>query len=62
MKITPRVTGNITRMSIGYKYRSEKVLGFIAKEGVIINNPVVPCLSCYPDNFYNVYTFPFLHP
>ena len=33
MKSNPRVTGDITLISIGYKYNSQKVLGFISTEG-----------------------------
>ena len=33
MNITPRVTGDIPRMAIRYKYNYMKVLGFIDTEG-----------------------------
>ena len=39
MKSTQRVTGDIPHVAIGYKYRFQKVLGFIAKEGGGSNVP-----------------------
>ena len=33
MKITPRVSGGIALLAIGYKYNCRKVVGFIATEG-----------------------------
>ena len=50
-----RVPGNIPLTDIGYKYRSQKVIGFIYAEGVRSNKPGVPYLYCYPENYSNVY-------
>ena len=33
MKSTPRFTGDIPLLAIGYKYNSRKFIGFIATEG-----------------------------
>ena len=47
MKGTQRVPGDRLIMDIGYKYISQKVLGFIDTEGVIITVPCVTYLSCF---------------
>ena len=60
MKITPRVTGGRPLMAIRYKYRSHRVLGFIAIEGAGSTEPVVTYLSRYPENYYNVSIQPVL--
>ena len=54
MKSTPRVIDDRPLMAIGYKYRSQKFLGFIATEGGVSNVPVVPYLSCCFYNYLNV--------
>ena len=50
-KSNPRVTGDRPFLTIGYKYSSRKVLGFIATEGSGSNEPVGPYLSCSPEIF-----------
>ena len=54
MKSTPRVPGDRPLTAIGYRYRSYKVIGFIANEGARITEPDVPYLSHYPDDYSNV--------
>ena len=54
MKSTPRVSGDRSLIVIRYKYISQKFLGFIATEGNGINEPGVPYLSSYPENYSNV--------
>ena len=49
-------------MDIGYKYISQKVLGFIATEGSVSTEPGVTYLSHYPENYSNVYIHPVLTP
>ena len=41
MKSNPRVSGDKPLISIRYKYRSQKVLGFIYTEGARSNEPGV---------------------
>ena len=48
MKSTPIVPGDIPPMAIGYKYSSQKVLGFITTEGAGSNDPGDPYLSRSP--------------
>ena len=48
MKSTPRVSGHIPLMEIGYKYNYRKVLGFIATKGDGSTEPGDPYLSCFP--------------
>ena len=62
MKSSLRVPGDRLIMDIGYKYISQKVLGFIATEGVGSTESGVPYLSRYPDNNYNVSINLFLCP
>ena len=54
MKSTPRVTGDRPLMAIGYKYRSQKVLGFIYMEGGGSTEPGVPYLYFCPANYSSV--------
>ena len=44
-------------MDIGYKYISQNFLVFIAMVEAKSTEPGVPCLSCYPYNYSNIYTF-----
>ena len=60
MKVDPGFPGNIPIMAIIYKYRSQKVPGFIAVEGVQSTVPGVPYLSSYPGNYSNVSIHPIL--
>ena len=60
MKITPRVPGGRPLMATGYKYISQRVLGFIATQGAGSTEPGVTYLSRYPDNYYNVSIHPVL--
>ena len=54
MNINPVVYGDRLFMGIGYFYRYHKVLGLINMEGSVRNEPGVPYLYCYPDNYYNI--------
>ena len=54
MKSTPRVPVGIPLLSIGYKYSSKKVLGFIDTKGAGITEPGDPSLSRFSDTYYNV--------
>ena len=47
---------------IGYKYNSRKFLGFIATEGGGSTEPGNTYLSCFPENYYNVYIRPVICP
>ena len=47
MKSTPIFTGGRPLLSIGYKYNSRKVLGFIATEGAGVLNQVIPIYLVY---------------
>ena len=58
MKSTSRVLVGRPIMTIGYKYNSRKVLGFIATEGGGSTEPSDPYLSCFPDCFCNVDVLP----
>ena len=51
MKITPIFTVVRSLLTIGYKYNSRKVLGFIATKGDGSNEQGDPYLSCFPDIF-----------
>ena len=62
MKSTPRFTGDITILIIGYKYNSRKVLGFIATEGAGSTEPGDTYLSCFPDIYSNVSVHPAIRP
>ena len=52
LKSTPRVPIEIPLMTIGYKYNSRKVLGFIATEGGRITESGDPYLSRFPDIYF----------
>ena len=58
VKSTPSVPGDRPNISIGYKYNSRKVQGFIATEWAGITEPGDPYLSRYPENYYNVSVLP----
>ena len=58
MKSTPRVPGGRPLISIGYKYNSRKVLGFIATEGAGSTEPGDPYLSGCPEIYSNVSVLP----
>ena len=62
MKITPRVTGGIKLLAIGYKYNSRKVIGFISTEGAGSTEPSDPYLSRFPDIYSNVSVCPVFFP
>ena len=62
MKIDPIFPGHRPIMAIIYKYRSQKVPGFIAMEGVQSTVPGVPYLSSYPGNYSNVSIHPIICP
>ena len=53
MKSSPIVTGDITLMTSIYKYRSQKAIGFISKEGGGITETGVTYFYCYLDNYSN---------
>ena len=53
MNISSRVPGDKPIMAIIYKYRSQKVLGFIDEEGSGITKLDVTYFYCYPE-IYNV--------
>ena len=46
IKSTPRVTGDIPLMAIGYKYKYQKVLGIIATEEDRSTEPDFTYFSC----------------
>ena len=58
---TPIVPGGKTLLDIGYKYKSRKVLGFIATEESGSTEPGDPYLSCFPDFYFNVSVRPVVH-
>ena len=62
MKNNPRVPGGRPLMTIGYKYNSRKVLGFIATEGGGSTEPGDPYLSCFLDIYSNVSDCPSVFP
>ena len=62
LKSTPRVPGDRPIMSIGYKFISRKVLGFIVTEGSGSNEPGDPYLSHLPDIYSNFYVCPVVCP
>ena len=49
MKITPRVPGEKTHLTIGYKYNLRKVQSFIATEGDESPEPGDSYLYCFSD-------------
>ena len=49
MKSPPIFYGGKSLMSIGWKYRSQKSLGFIYMEGSGSTEIVIPYLSCFPE-------------
>ena len=60
MKSNPRFTDDRPLMAIGYKYRSQKVLGFISMERGGSTEPGVPYLSCCPANYSSNSIYPVL--
>ena len=54
MKSTPIFPSGRPLLSIGYKYNSRKVKGFIATEEYRITEPGDPYLSCFPVIYSNV--------
>ena len=62
LKSAPGFTGEIPLLSIGYKYNSRKVLGFIVTEGSGSTEPGDPYLSRFPDIYSNVSVCPVVHP
>ena len=62
MKSTPIFTGGRPLLSIGYKYNSRKVLGFIATEGTGVTETGYPYLSRLPDFYPNVSVCPVVRP
>ena len=60
MKSTPKVTGDIPLLAIRYKYRYQKVLGFINTKGAVSTETGVPYFSHYPENYSHVSIFPVL--
>ena len=55
MNITKQVTDNISLINLGYKYNSQKFLGFIATEGDGIIFTGDNYLYSFPDTYSNVY-------
>ena len=51
MNISPRFICDIPLIEIGYKYRPQKAIGFIATWGYGSTETGVIYLSCYPDFF-----------
>ena len=62
LKSTPRFPSEGPLLSIGYKYNSRKVLGFIATEGAGSTEPGDPYLSRFLDIYSNVSVRPIFHP
>ena len=62
LKSTPRFPGESPLLDIGYKYNSNKVLGFIATEGAGSTEPGDPYLSCFPDIYSTVSVRPVVRP
>ena len=62
MNSTPRVHGGRPLLFIGYKYDSRKVLGFIAAEWDVSNEPGDTYLSRLPDIYSNVSVSPVVNP
>ena len=62
LKSTPRFTGEIPLLAIGYKYNYRKVLVFISTEGAGSNEPGDPYLSRFPDIYSNVSVRPVVSP
>ena len=62
MNITPRVTGGIPLIFIGYKYNSWNLLGFIDSEGAGGTEPGDPYLYRFLDIYYNFYVHPVVCP
>ena len=58
MNITPIVTGDIPFVAIVYKYNYWRVLGFISDEGYGSTDPGDTYLSCFPENYTNIYFLP----
>ena len=62
MKSNPRFPGGRPLLKIGYKYNSKKFLGFIAAEVSGSTEPDDPCISRFPDIYYNVSVCPVVFP
>ena len=62
MKNELKIPGDKPIMAIIYKYRSQKVPGFIDTEETIITETCVTYLYCYPKNDSNVSICPVLLP
>ena len=58
MNITKQVTDNISLINLGYKYKSQKFLGFISDDGVLRTVAVDPCMSKFPDTYSSVSIIP----
>ena len=62
LKSNPRFPGERPLLSIGYKYNSSKVIGFIATEGSGSTEPGDPYLSRFPGIYSNVSVRPIALP
>ena len=62
MQSVPIFPGDKPLVVIRYGYVSQKTPGFISMEGEISNVQGVPYLSCYPDNYSNIYSCPIFRP
>ena len=60
MKSNSKISGGRTLTVIGYKYKSMKVLEFIATEVAGSTEPGDPCLSRFPDIFSNISVRPII--
>ena len=56
------VPGGLPLITIGYKYNSRKVIGFISTEGGGSTEPGDPYLSCFPEIYSNVFVRPVVSP
>ena len=62
LKSTSRFPSESPLLSIGYKYNSRKVLGFVATEGAGSTEQGDPYLSFFPDIYSNVSVRPIVSP
>ena len=62
LKITPRFPGERPLVTIGYKYNSRKVLGFIATEEGGSTEPGDPYSSRFPGIYSNIFVLPIVSP
>ena len=62
MKITPRVSGEILHMAIGYNYNSRNFLGCISTEGYVITYQDDTYLYNFPENDSNFSILPVVQP